>query len=141
MKKLITIILILAMLLPAAASAASYVYDVYNHFIDGNYYNRTFGSGFDFDSMLFELIVMSDERTAYWSKQSWTDGIRSATDVIECKFSSNGSTFTISFPDGTEFDGFYDQDGNGVWVCLGSNTYFRFSPVHSYDAVEDYKRP
>lgn len=139
MKRLITIILILALILPATAIATNCVSDVYTLFIDADMYNRLYKSNFDFDSMVFDFIVMSDGKTAYYSKQTWTNGIRTTTDVVECSIVSDSSTFTISFPDGSSFAGYYDPDQNGVWIDLGG-AYFRFAPVHRYDVSEDYNK-
>ena len=140
MKKLITIILILAMILPAAAIASTCVSDVYTLFIDADMYNRLYKSGFDFDSMVFDLIVMSDGKTAYYSKQTWKNGMRTTTDVVECRITSDSSSFTLSFPDGSTLSGYYDPDQNGVWINLGGTAYFRFSSVHRYDVSEDYTK-
>lgn len=138
MKKLITIVLILALILPAAAIASNCVSDVYTLFIDADMYNRLYNSNFDFDSAVFDLIVMSDGKTAYYSKQMWSNGIRTTTDVVECRITSDSTSLTITFPDGSSFAGYYDDDQNGVWINLGGKAYFRFAPVHRYDVTEDF---
>lgn len=140
MKKLLTMILALALILPVAASAATHVSEVYTLFIDAYTLNREYQAGFDFDSMIFDLIVLSDGKTAYYNKQTWTDGIRTATEIVECGFSSDGDDFVIHFPNGDEFKGYFDPDGNGAWVNLGGTTYFRFSPAAHYDPVGDYTK-
>ncbi len=142
MKKLITIFLILALVLPAAASAVNHVTGVYTLFIDADTYNKIYGAGFDFDSAIFELIVMSDGKTAYYSRQMWTDGIRTSTDVIECSISFGSETsdpICLSFPNGQVFDGYMDPAGNGLWLTLGGKSYFRFNHVPVYDISVDYK--
>lgn len=140
MKKLIIIILILAMFLPEAASAGTHVDNVYTLYIDAYMYNRTYGSNFDFDSMIFDLIITTDGRTAYYCKQTWKNGIRTTTDMMECKITSNSDTFLLTFPTGEEMDGYYDPEGNGVWMNLGGKTYFRFVTIPSYDITKDYHK-
>ena len=143
MKKLITIILILALLLPAAASAVTCVAGVYTLFIDADTYNREFNAGFDFDSAVFELVIMSDYKTAYYSRQRWTNGVRDTTDVIECSISF-GSEMSdpiyLSIPGSLAFEGYMDPDGNGLWLTLGGKSYFRFNKVPVYDISVDYKQ-
>ena len=140
MKKLITIILILVLALPAAALAINHVSGVYTLFIDADTYNRKYSAGFDFDSAVFELIIMSDGKTAYYSRQMWKSGVRKSTDVIECEiiYGEVPDQFYLSFPDNSSFDGYFDPDGNDLWLSLGGKSHFRFSAVPAYDIITDY---
>lgn len=140
MKKLLTLILAVTLILPAASSASVCVSNVYTLFIDADTYNRQYGAGFNFDSAIFDLVILSEGKTAYYCKQMWQNGVRTSTDYIECIFTSSGNTFTLTFKDGTVFDGYFDPDQNSVWICFGQNTYFRFSSVHRYDAVDDINK-
>lgn len=140
MKKLITIIMAVALVFPAVAGAVTCVSEVYTLFIDADLYNRTYAAGFNYDSMVFDLIIMSDGKTAYYNKQKWVDGYRTTTDVVECVFSSDGETFKLTFPDRSVMDGYYDPDGSSLWLNLGQRTYFRFYPARRYDISIDYKK-
>ena len=142
MRKLIAIILTIAVLLPVSALSVNCVSEVYTLFIDADSYNRSFNAGFDFDSMVFDFIIMSDKKTAYYSKQTWTNGIRTTTDVLECvlAYTDTGEKFIIKFPTGEVLDAYYDPEGNGIWIALGKNAYFRFLPVQHYDVSKDYRK-
>ena len=140
MKKLTAIILAMVLIIPVAASASVCVSDAYILFIDADKYNREYNAGFDFDSAIFELVFESDGKTVYYCRQMWKKGVHTSTDFIECSLSSEGDSFTVSFPDGTVFRGYYDPNQNGVWLTLGGNSYFRFLPVQRYDISVDYKK-
>jgi len=140
MKKLTTLLLVLAMILPASSYAVTCVSEAYTLFIDADMYNKQYNAGFDFDSAIFDLIFMSDGKTVYYCRQMWKQGRHSSTDYIECVFSSGNDSFTITFPDGSSFNGYFDPDQNGVWLSLGGKSYFRFLPVARYNIDEDYKK-
>ena len=138
MKKLLAILLIFVLAMPAAASAVTHVSDVYVLFIDADMLNRLYNSGFAFDSMFIEFIVMSDNKTAYYSKQTWTYGERTTTDVVECTLVHGDSmSFTINFPDGSKFPAYYDS--GSVCINLGGTSYFRFYSVNRFDISKDYE--
>jgi len=137
MKKLIVIILVLVLILPSAASASLHVSDAYTLFIDGDMYKKVYNKNLGYEAVIFNLIIMSDNRTAYYSKQKWENGSYTSTGIVECGFSSDAETFVLSFPNGQTMDGYYDKE-NGVWLNLGQNTYFRFRPAQRYDILSDY---
>ena len=140
MKKLIAITMIMILLVPVAASAVTCVAGVYTLFIDADTYNREFGTNFDFDSAVFELVIMSDYKTAYYSRQRWTNGVRDTTDVIECGiiFGEESDPFYLSIPNNPAFDGYWDPDGNGLWLSLGGKSHFKFNAVPVFDISVDY---
>ena len=140
MKKLITVILILTLILPATAAygADLYVSSKYSTFVDAELYNAFFNAGFNFDSQLIDLIIMSDFKTAYYSKEEWANGQRITTGMVKCDYAATSGKFTITFPNGEVFDGYYDDNGEDVWLNLGG-AYFRLCPVHYFDISKDFK--
>ena len=138
MKKLIAIILILALLVPAVSSADLSVLSCYSLFIDAEAYNSFFNAGWDYDSMWVSVVIMSDGKTAYYQKEEWTDGERITTGLTKCAYSVNSGKFTLSFSNGEVLSGYYDENDEDMWLNLGG-AYFRLCPVHYFYITKDFK--
>ena len=138
MKKLIAIILILALLVPAVSSADLSVLSCYSLFIDAEAYNSFFNAGWDYDSMWVSVVIMSDGKTAYYQKEEWTDGERITTGLTKCAYSVNSGKFTLSFSNGEVLSGYYDENDEDMWLNLGG-AYFRLGSVHYFLITKDFK--
>ena len=138
MKKLIALILILALAVPAIASADLSVLFCYSLFIDAELYNSVFNAGFDYDSMWISVLIMSDGQTAYYQKEEWKNGERITTGLVKGDYSVKSEKFTISFKNGETFDGYFADDDECIWLNLGG-AYFRLGEVHYFDISKDFR--
>lgn len=140
MKKLFAILIALAILVPVVACASNlYVDRRYTLFIDGNLYNAFFSAGFDFETQIIDIYFLSDYKSAYYCKQEWKkDSGYTSTGMVDCTFSYKSGKFYLTFPDGSYFEGYDDENEEDLWLNLGGGT-FKFILDHSFDIQKDWK--
>lgn len=139
MKKLISVLLALAVLFSVSFSLADRcILDHYSLFVDGSFYNAFFNAGFDYDTLMYDFYLYDDFTGGLLSKEQWSGGKRTSSGMIEVKYKSSGDSFSLVFDDGSSYEGYWDENGDDLWLDLGG-AYFRFCPVHSFDIQKDFK--
>lgn len=141
MKRLITIILIMALVMPAVASAKLSILGCYSLFIDADLYNSFFNADWGYESMWISVLIMSDGNTAYYQKEEWSNDEHITTGLTKCSYSVKSGKFTLSFKNGEILSGYYDDETDDMWLKFGGTggAYFRLSPVHYFDLSADFK--
>ena len=137
MKKCLCIFLILFLLLPAASWADNYIFDLYTLFIDGHSYNAMFNAGFDFDTQVYDMYFYDDFSGGIFARYEWAGGVQVDNRMIEFTYANHPDGFTITLDSGTVFDGYWDDNDEDMWLCLGGTNYFRFHPVPTFSLSED----
>ena len=138
MKRILAVFLVVFVLLSSTALAAKHIYNHYTLFIDGEFYNSFFKAGFNFDTQMFDFYLYDNFHGGLFCKEEWSNGVRSSTGFFECVYTNNhDDTFSLSMDNGQVFNGYWDENGEDLWLCLGGKSYFRFCPVHSFDIQKD----
>jgi len=142
MKKLITMILILALALPALALAEDeyYITDHYALHINDHSGNSTAVNGgrmFDFDSMTVDLFITSEQGTAYLITTTCTSGVFLSSGVQKVRIVTIGDQSLIVNDSGDSMSLDWDEDGD-LWIDFGLS-YFRMQHVKNMDAYNDRK--
>lgn len=139
MKKVVSVVLVFAIVFSfTSAFADRHLFAHYSLFIDGEFYNSFFNAGFDFDSEVIDFYLYDDFKGGLFSRNKWTNGERISTGLVSADYIRNEDGFTLSFPDGTTFLGYWDQNDEDIWLNMGAG-YFRLCPVHSFDISNDWK--
>lgn len=140
MKKLLTVVLILSILLPATVCFAEreMLLAQYVLYIDGNFYNSFFNAGFDYDTLVFNVYFLSDFSGCYIHKQEWENGWRKDYSVVKTSYIKDGDGFKLVYEDGSFHSGKWDENGDDMWLDLNGG-WFRLVPVHSFDIQKDFK--
>ena len=146
MKKLITLLLILAMALPAAALSESdgplYVEKHLSLFIDShdNGFNYGNGSGrlFTFDSYTLDLYMLSDQKTGYLMETTCIDGIFLSSGTQEVKLAEINGKLRIVYTGGNYFNAEWDENGEDLWITLDRGS-FRMQPAKKAHYSNDWR--
>jgi len=140
MKKLITLILILAMILPAAALADDpfRIVQHYSLHIDsyaGSAMPPKGGTIFDFDSETYDLYLASDGETGFLISTTCTSGyfINSGMSKVSI-VTLNGQTFLLDSA-GNHTNIMYDENGE-LWIDMGLH-YYRMHLVENFNMYYD----
>ena len=143
MKKLITMLLILAILLPAAALAEDN-YRIVKHYallIDshaGDAVPPKGGSYFDFDSLTLDLFLASDDKTGYIIETQCISGIFFNNGMKKVTLvEMNGNTYLVDDA-GNHINLQTDENGD-LWIDFGIGYYFRMRPVDHVSVYKDRK--
>ena len=142
MKKLITLILILALALPAIALADD-PFRITKHYslhIDtyaGDAMTAKGGKVFDFDSETYDLYLASDGTTGYLISTTCTAGLFINSGMAKVSVVDlNGQMFLLDDA-GNHRNIMYDEDGD-LWIDMGFH-YFRMQLVDHVSIYEDMK--
>ena len=146
MKKLITLLLILALALPASTLAESegplYVEKHYSLHIDShdNGFNYGNGSGrlFTFDSYTLDLYLMSDQKNGYLMETTCIDGIFLSSGTQEVKLVDFNGQLRIVYAGGNYFNAEWDENGEDLWITLERGD-FRMQPVAKAHYSNDWR--
>ena len=145
MKKLITIILILALALPALALAESegplYVEKHYSLHIDSHDNGFNYGNGsrlFTFDSYTLDLYLMSDQKNGYLMETTCIDGIFLSSGTMEVKLVDFNGALRIVYSGGNYLTAEWDENGEDLWVTLDRGA-FRMHPVAKAHYSNDWR--
>ena len=141
MKKLITIILILALAVPALALADGfYITDHYALTINSNadsakmLYNTKI---FDFDSKTVDLFFTSEEGTAYIITTTCISNIFFSSGMQKVKIVTLGGQTYVVDESGDHMALDWDENGD-LWIDFGLS-YFLMHHVENMDALHDRK--
>lgn len=137
MKRFLSVFLFLCILFSVSASLADkHLYAHYSLFIDGDFYNKIFNAGFDFDTQMYELFLYDDFSAALFNKEEWYRGQRINYGLKYVTYKNTSDGFTLTFEDGSIIDGYWDENDDDLWLNLGG-VYLRLCPVHSFDIQKD----
>lgn len=140
MKRFFTLLLILALVLPAAAYSAEreMLLAQYVLFIDGEFYNSFLNADFGYDTLVFDVYFFSNFKGCYIHKQEWKDGLRKDYGVVKTTYVKDNDGFILVYEDGSYTLGKWDENGDDMWLDLNGG-WFRLVPVHSFDIQKDWK--
>lgn len=137
MKRLFSLILVIVVVFSVfSAFADRHLFAHYSVFIDGEFYNSFYKAGFNFDTQMYDLYLYDDFSGALFSKEEWYLGQRTDSGLLSVKYSKTPDGFTLTFDDGSSFDGYWDENEEDLWLNIGG-AYFRFCPVHSFNIQKD----
>lgn len=138
MKKLITIVLILAMLLPAAACSESLrVVRHYSLLIDSATTASNSGNMFDFDSLTVDLFITSDENLCYYIETTCIAGIFVSGGAVACRMIERGDTMMLVDESGNSRPIRKDESSGDLWIDIGRG-FFRMRLVEPFDIYSDW---
>ena len=145
MRKLITIILILALAMPALAMAESKgpldVEKRYSLHIDSHDNGFNYGNGsrlFTFDSYTLDLYLMTDQKTGYLMETTCIDGIFLSSGTMEVKLVDFNGALRIVYSGGNYLTAEWDENGEDLWVTLDRGA-FRMQPVAKAHYSNDWR--
>lgn len=143
MKKLITIIMILALTLPALALADDpmYIDKHYSLFInshDGQFVSGKGGRIFTFDSYTADLFLSSDGKTGYLIETTYVDGIFLNNGMSKVSLVEIGNKTALVYENGDNIEIERDENGRDLWMKM-SRGFFRMRLVDPVDASEDWR--
>ena len=137
MKRLLSLIIVFCLVFSVSSSFADkHLYAHYSVFIDGAFYNSFYKAGFDFDTQMYDLYLYDDFSGALFNKEEWYMGQRINYGLKYATYKNTSNGFTLTFEDGSSFDGYWDENDEDLWLNLGG-AYFRFCPIHSFDIQKD----
>ena len=136
MKRIFALFLAAMLFFSVSASAAGHLDQCYVCFYDAYTYNRALGSSISFDTLFFEIFFNSDD-SVYYVKKQWKDGRMTDTGMVDAVYAESGANFTLTMPDGTQFPGYFDNNGTDLWLDFGAG-YFRFHSVEPLDLFNDW---
>ena len=140
MKKLITIILILALAL-AESEGPLYVEKHYSLHIDSHDNGFNYGNGsrlFTFDSYTLDLYLMTDQKTGYLMETTCIDGIFLSSGTMEVKLVDFNGALRIVYSGGNYLTAEWDENGEDLWVTLDRGA-FRMHPVAKAHYSNDWR--
>ena len=140
MKRILAFVLVFVVVFSvSSAFAYRHIYAHYSLFIDGEFYDSFFKAGFKYDTLMYDFYLYDDFSGGLISKEEWDKGVRTSSGLMSVVYTNLGSdAFKLTFSDGTFFLGYWDSDNDeDIWLNLGGNLYYRFTPVHSFDIQND----
>lgn len=136
MKKIIALVMsVMLLLISTCAGANAFFYDRQTLILDGASYNEFANTGFDFDTLIMDIILMSDKTFWYQKTEMLNDKV-SSTGWIHGDVVSKKGEFTFIFPNGETFGGYYEDDD--LWLEQ-SGHYFRMHPVEGMELTKEFK--
>ncbi|MBQ1789367.1 MAG: hypothetical protein II008_04250 [Oscillospiraceae bacterium] len=145
MKKLLSLLLILALALPALALAESseplYVNKHYAMHLDSHENGFASGKGgriFTFDSYTLDLYLMTDQKTGYLLETTCIDGVFLSSGTMEVKMVDFNGTLRIIYSGGNYLTAEWDENGEDLWITLDRGT-FRMRPIEIINASNDWR--
>ena len=142
MKKLITAILILALLLPAAALAEDLC--IARHYaihIDGTspaLKTQNGGRLFDYDSFTMDLFLTNDLVNGYMFQTKYISGVFLNSGMIQCKIATVQDQKYLVNGSGDNFPIMEDDESDDLWINFGRG-YFRMHLVDIFKSGTDWK--
>ena len=143
MKKLLTLILILALALPALAIADDplYIDKHYSLFInshDGQFVSGKGGRIFTFDSYTLDLYLCSDQKTGYLIETTYVDGIFLNSGMSKVSLVDIGNKTMLVYENGDNMEIERDENGRDLWIKM-SRGLFRMVLIDPIDASADWR--
>lgn len=141
MKRIFAFILAALLLFAVPASAFSPHVDTYfSCFFDGYRASRAFNSPLGFDSLIIDLYFPPDDDLAYYSLRKLSGGVWTDTGVVSAVYAATSSReFTLTMPDGSVYPGYFDLNGEDVWLDIGAG-FFRLHRVREMNLFEDWTK-
>jgi len=145
MKKLLAVILILALLLPAAAALADtnsfYIVKHYTLNINGNSGQLVAGKGgkvFEFDSFTVDLYLDAEGKNGYYMETTCMDGLFLSNGTYSCRVADtmHGPRLVLSSGENLAIE--FDDENDSVWLQFARG-WFRLQLAPSFDMYSDWK--
>lgn len=142
MKKLIVLILSLALAVPAISLADEplYIDKHYSLFInshEGLFVSGKGGRIFTFDSYTLDLYLCSDQKTGYMIETTYADGIFLNSGMAKVSLVDFRGTLRIVDDAGNNFPVVWDENGRDLWVSLDRGN-FRMHLIDPIDGSADW---
>ena len=142
MKKLIVLILFLALAVPAISLADEplYIDKHYTLFInshEGLFVSGKGGKIFTFDSYTLDLYLCSDQKTGYMIETTYADGIFLNSGMAKVSLVDFRGTLRIVDDAGNNFPVEWDENGRDLWVSLDRGN-FRMHLIDPIDGSADW---
>lgn len=142
MKKLIALILFLALAVPAISLADEplYIDKHYSLFInshEGLFVSGKGGKIFTFDSYTLDLYLCSDQKTGYMIETTYADGIFLNSGMAKVSLVDFRGTLRIVDDAGNNFPVEWDENGRDLWVSLDRGN-FRMHLIDPIDGSADW---
>ena len=139
MKKIFAFLLAALLLFSVPASALSPHVDTYfSCFFDAYSANKSFGVSLDFDSMIIDIYFPPQDDLAYYTMKKLSGGVWTDTGTVSVVYTETSSReFTLTMPDNTIFPGYFDLNGEDLWLDIGAG-FFRFHRVKNMNLLEDW---
>ena len=121
MKRFVCLLFVL-ILIPVVSLAGTGVVLCYrmNHYAAA--YNEDHPGYFAYDSMIIDLYLMDDFKTAYYSKTVWSGDAVESTGFVKCTVSdTSDKKHLLSFPNGETMLFYYDE--GELWLQMENGTY------------------
>jgi hypothetical protein len=136
MKRFFCILFVLV-LLPVISFADPGVVLCYrmNHYAAA--YNEDHPGYFDYDTMMVDLYMMDDFKTAYYMKTVWTDGKIDTTGFVHCTIQKSDGKYSLIFDDGSCFYFYYD-DASNLWLEMNGGS-FHLLECERFNIKTDFK--
>lgn len=143
MKKLISLLLILVLALPALALADDpmYIDKHYSLFInshDGQFVSGKGGRIFTFDSYTADLFLSSDQKTGYLIETTYVDGIFLNGGMSKVTLVEIGNKMALVYENGDNIEIERDENGRDLWMEMNRG-FFRMRLVDPVDASVDWR--
>lgn len=138
MKKIIAIILILAVILPSAAlSEELYIAKHYSILINSHELITGKGSAsFDFDSLTIDLYIKGDGESGYLNITRCIAGIFLNDGMLPVRIVTIGGEKYIVSDSGSNLTLREDEGSNDLWISYG-NSYFKLHYVEPFNLYSD----
>ena len=148
MKKLLALILILALALPVLALAEDAEGDEPNLYIikhfalhmdnPGMFTYGKYNPDFPYDSYTMDLYLASDMRTVYLVETSCASGLFINSGMSKAQLVTIGKETMILYENGDNFVVNWDENGRDMWIKMNIGM-FRLRLVNPVDAEEDWR--
>ena len=141
MKKLFALLLAAVLLFSVPASAAGFHLDTYfSCFFDGYRASSTYKSSVSFDALILDVYFSSKDDLAFFSQKKLVNGTWSDSGVVSAVYTDGPEmSFTLTMPDGSVFPGYFDLNGEDIWLDIGAG-YFRLHRVKDMKLSDDWRK-
>lgn len=140
MKRFFALFLAVLLLVVPVSASSPHVDTYFSCFFDGYRASSSFNSPLSFDSMIIDLYFPSADNLAYYSMKKLSGGVWTDTGVVSAVYAeTSGREFTLTMPDGSVFPGYFDLNGEDVWLDIGAG-FFRLHRVRELNLFEDWTK-
>ena len=137
MKRFLCLLLVIVLLPLVALAEDDSLISRYSCFIDGMFYKSFFKDGFSFNSMLIDFYL-TDIDCGYFQRYVWDSNGLTDSGLLSVAYIVNYPKFDLIFHDGSILSGYWDENGDDVWLDMGAG-YFRLKPAPLFNVSTDWK--
>ena len=139
MKRILALLLFALLLfsVPASAAGLERLDLYYACFFDVHDIGQLTGSSVPFDTLFLELFFTTKDDLVYYSQKTWTDGKVKDSGLVSAVYAENKENFTLTMPDGSVYNGYFDNDDQYSWLDIGIG-YLKLTRVKELNAFTDW---